>query len=352
MNTKLFEIAELIGEGSFRTAIEKFNYYVPELGKLNVQEKIFVNALSKKLDTKYSENSNLYLSDYSNAQIDIFDTLANLPILTYSYRIANQIIVDSIMESKLIDVAIADIGIGKGMQMFSLIKEIARQHGSLQKLTIIGIEPASSLWEAKEMIERLSGEVNFELKFLGLQKSIEQLSENDWEILHAFKGRIIVSEAYALHHIVSPGGKDERSRVLSQLKSLDPLSLVMIEPNSDHNIEDFSNRFKNCWDHFGLVFRMLDRLGIPTETSNALKEEFWGREIEDIISKDIPSNRHERHESVMSWLNRLNTSGFDLEENWRKIKETEDPVFSFSCNRGYVGIDFEGATIVAIITGK
>jgi len=115
-----------------------------------------------------------------------------------------------------------------------------------------------------------------------------------------------INAANSQHHIVSePHEGDERDRVLRQLYLLDPLGFVLLEGDANHNIEDFFQRFHNCWNLYGTVFDMVDELKELTAPEKvALKASFFSREIEDIISKDEMANRHERMEPLPVWVER------------------------------------------------
>ena len=120
---------------------------------------------------------------------------------------------------------------------------------------------------------------------------------------------MLVNASFALHHIRNThAGSAGKNGVLRKLRSLRPAVVVMCEPDSDHQTSDVNSRFVNCWEHFSLVFEMIDSLDIPPEQKRALKI-FFGREIEDIIGNS-EHLRCERHESTTDWISRLERTGF------------------------------------------
>jgi len=127
----LLEVVQLLKEGSVRTAYHLLHSLDYDR-KTQTKNYVFADALKKKLDVNYIEQANVYLGKYDDeedSQIDIFDALAKVPVLTYSYQIGNPLLAQYITESGLADVAYMDLGLGKGSQAIAVMKLVAqREH--------------------------------------------------------------------------------------------------------------------------------------------------------------------------------------------------------------------------------
>ena len=69
-----------------------------------------------------------------------------------------------------------------------------------------------------------------------------------------------------LHHIKT---MEERRATLKIFKTLQPVSLFMIEPNVDHFESNFYKRFVNSWNHFYCLFSVIDQLEITNDQKMA-----------------------------------------------------------------------------------
>lgn len=310
---------------------------------------IFAAALSKRLGEEAMEEINLYLRDYDVAQIRLFNLLATkVPTVSLTGPIANSVIA-SFMRGRE-EVSLVDVGIGTARQEVHLLHALAASKELPRKLTIVGIEPSSdSLAEAGAALSAAALEVGLELDFRPIHKLAEQFSEEDWAELKALPGEIIINEAFAVHHIISPeGGPDLRDHVFKKLCELNPVAFVLSEPSSDHHIADLARRFDNCWQHFGLTFELIDELDIEERDKNALKVCFFGREIEDILG-NAEHTRSERHEPASAWLTRLERAGFGRYNGFGSLASFKSDKVKVVPHDGFVGLDYGKETLVAVL---
>lgn len=354
----LFDVVQHLQEGSIRTAYHLLHSLVFDR-QTQTKEFVFADALHKKLDFNYVEQGNVYLGKYEDdlgSQIDIFDIVAKVPIFTYSYLIANRLLVEYIIDSGLIEVAYMDLGLGKGNQAIAVMELVAQNTNPPRKFTVIGLEPVpDSLQAAKEAIEKAGKYLPFVVDFIGISKYAEDLTREEWQNLQdRFSDKVVINAAYSLHHIVTePHQRDERERLLHQLYLLNPLGFLLIEGNANHNIEDFFLRFQNCWQLYGTVFDMLDDLDELTDVEKvALKIGFFGREIEDIISEDEIVNRHERLELLSVWTKRLVKAGFYLKPKIPNLPRIDHHRIGIRQYPGYVGVEYNYQTIVGVIAAQ
>ncbi|RCW50271.1 GRAS family protein [Paenibacillus prosopidis] len=269
---------------------------------------LFATALMKRLDPVRNEQMNLYLRKYDVPQIELFNLLAQkYPLVANASRFANSLLARYVHPGE--PVSFLEIGIGTGRQIVSLLQELALQDRRPSSIELFAIEPNEQcLRQAQENVMVAAESCGIRVSFHPIPYEIESMPDEIWSRLAVGSSKI-VNASFALHHIRDThAGSAGKNGVLRKLSSLRPAVVVMCEPDSDHQTSDAISRFINCWQHFSLVFELIDQLDIPPEQKRALKI-FFSREIEDIIGN--PEHlRCERHESTAHWIDRLERAGF------------------------------------------
>lgn len=285
---------------------------------------------------------NLYDTSDGVSQIRLFDILIHqFPFVKYGQEITNNAIVNVMTQHE--DVCIIDIGIGLGTQMLHILDR-AKEMKHLRRLTIVGIEPfQQALKTAEEKIHQYKDQVPFELQFIAVSEYIEYA---DLSRFARAGSAIIVNASLALHHIKTDA---DRNRVIKAIRSLNPKAFLLIEPNVNHFTNDLAARMLNCYDHFIGIFRVIDRLDASMEDKNGLKL-FFGREMEDILSKADDEERFEKHEPVSVWLHRLHQNGFTTDAGALLTEPKEVLGVKIQpFHKGYVGFSEQQETILAIM---
>lgn len=317
----------------------------------NVQSLIFARALLKNINEEKAEEANLYLKEFDMPQIELFDLLAkHVPLVNIPGQIVNEMICQFLRQSE--EYVLLDIGIGSGRQEIMLLEQLASH--SCRKLTLIGIEPAvDALREAEKAIRRKADELGIEVVFYPIGKKIEDFNREDWSFLENFRGKLVINEAFSLHHVVRHHSRgDFKDQVIERLYALDPVFFVLTEPHSDHETPSLSRRLAEAWSHFGATFRFIDQLSeLDEHQKAALKTRFFAREIEDILQMD-DSLRVERHEKAEQWISRLQKTKFrtlDLKDFMKNVGLPARSALKLSARQDYLSLDFEDQTIVSII---
>jgi hypothetical protein len=305
----------------------------------------------KNINEEKAEEANLYLKEFDMPQIELFDLLAkHVPLVNIPGQIVNEMICQFLRQSE--EYVLLDIGIGSGRQEIKLLERLAAH--SCRKLTLIGIEPAvDALRDAEKAIRRKADELGIEVVFYPIGKKIEDFNPEDWSFLENFRGKLVINEAFSLHHVVYHHSRgDFKDQVIEQLYALDPVFFVLTEPHSDHETPSLSRRLAEAWSHFGATFRFIDQLSELDEHQKAtLKTRFFAREIEDILQMD-DSQRVERHEKAEQWISRLQKTKFrtlDLKDFMRNVGLPAGSALKLSARQDYLSLDFENQTIVSII---
>ena len=316
----------------------------------DMQYLIFAAAVSRRLfSSKPTDEFNLYLRRYEQTQINLFSLLASrLPLVPMAGAIANGLIQELVRGKETF--TLLDVGIGVGRQEVALLEAMAEAKTLPRKLTIVGVEPGdSSLRDAQQALDSTAQRLGVELRFIGIAHSAEALSEEHWAMLESLPGPRVVNAAFAMHHIAwRPEGEDLRDTFFRRLRAWAPAGVVLCEPNSNHHRASLPERFKNCWRHLYFTFQLLEELDISRHEKNSIKD-FFSREVEDIVSTVDEQQRSERHEHVSAWLDRLSRCGFQLKEKRGRVWPSTHPAISVCSERGYVGLEYRGETIVAVI---
>jgi hypothetical protein len=322
----------------------------PEAGSdpEGLQDYIFASALSRRLDPARSAEINLYLQQFELQQISLFNLLAeHLPTVSLSVTVSNEILAGFL--SGWDEVALLDLGIGTGRQEAAMLRELAARGELPRRLTVFAVEPdADSLRTAEESLRGVAGELGMELEFHGLNLIAEQLEDEHWALFGSARGPLVMHAAFAAHHIRDRGnGYCARTEFFRRLRQLNPLAVVLCEPSSDHHTHLIGERFENSWRHFGLTFDLVDRAGLPPREAAAIKM-FFAREIQDILG-NAEDTRCERHESVSAWVERLRRAGFTPYGDFVLPDHVRHEVVAVKPREGYVGLDYSGETLVAVI---
>jgi hypothetical protein len=251
------------------------------------------------------EVRNTYLQDLAIPQIVLFDILANkFPIVLKAQEIINSLLCKhASLHSQII---ILDIGIGRGLQMEKLLREIDRiPH--IEKVTLIGIEifrPALDF--TTQCMISLSKELHFDLNFIPFHSSIEAI---DFRILESKipnnSTLFMVNASLCLHHIQS---MDQRSELFCEINSFQPEIFSLIEPNTDCFTDDFKKRLDNAFVHFNALYQYIDTLNLLIEEKKGLKQ-FFSTEFFDAIA--LPeAYRFEKYQTGEQWVETGKMAGF------------------------------------------
>ena len=308
---------------------------------------LFARALSSRLASEKAAEINLYLRQFQDTQISLFNLLArHLPTVALTAPLANELLARFVGGHD--EVTLLDIGIGSGHQETAMLRLLAAQGRLPRRLNVVAIEPdAGSLIEAQMGLFEASVELGFELEFVPVHRVVEDLTEADWSEVAAFDCPLVVNASFAAHHIQCTEGSTLRDRIFCRIRELDPDAVVLAEPSSNHHAASLVERFKAAWHHFGATFRLIDELEVEPWEASAMKM-FFAREIEDIVA-NAETTRCERHEPVDAWVQRLRRAGFTPYADLEFARETRHALVRVAPREGYVGLDYADETLVAVI---
>lgn len=305
---------------------------------------LFIRALKDYIGTTNTEE-HIYLERFEIPQIELFNLVIDkFPFVKYAHQFSNDIITQNTLHDT--DLILIDIGIGQGIQIQRLIEQLSLAT-NLQHITVVGIEPfTEAMIACQAKISKLQRQLPITIHFFPINDFVEEVPFHSLKnVLSDIKGKLIINESLALHHIA----KDEkRIEVISALKQMNPSLFLLTEPNSNHQEKDFYKRFQNSYNHFYHIFKVIDKLDIAENKRNSLKL-FFGREINDIIGRD-ENTRFERHELAVTWLEKLKRAGFKPKNHFKNIPKTIPPdIHLYYANEGYLGFKVDEETVLSLM---
>lgn len=260
--------------------------------------------------SQFTENLYLKSAEGKDKQINLFDIILKaVPSVNITTGIALQTLMKHYAQHHKGAVSLVNIGIGRGIFEAHLVEALSQLPQSPTTINIIGIDiDQQSVNEAKAHIEQAMAlhlpEAQF--NYCGIVEFAENLNDATADIINTYADDCLaVVSAFSLHHIQEDA---DRTAVLKQIKKWNSELVVLVEPDVDHFTPDFTLRLKNCRKHFGKIFEVIDQLLSCEEEKAAIKNLFFGREIENILKLDN-NVRYEKHETSEAWLHRIQEAG-------------------------------------------
>lgn len=308
---------------------------------------LFATALSRRLRSDRTAELNLYLRQFRDTQISLFNLVAqHLPTVSLTAPLANELLARFVGGND--EVTLLDIGIGSGQQEVAMLRLLAQQGRLPRKLNVIAIEPdAGSLIESHSALFEATAQAGVELEFVPVHRVVEDVTDEEWAQFAAYDCPLVVNASFAAHHIRCTEGEPLRDEVFRRLRELDPDAVVLAEPSSNHHAASLVERFENAYYHFGLTFRLIDQLDVTPQEAAALKM-FFAREIEDIVA-NAEETRCERHEPVEVWVERLRRAGFTPYADFEFARDMRHPLVRVAPRDGHVALEYAEEPLVAVI---
>jgi hypothetical protein len=326
-----------------------------ELSNEQLLGHLVAEPLLRRVDRRLVEAKNIYLQRFDIPQIELFYQMkATYPQVSAGHDIANQFHAHALAGRE--EVSLFEIGIGKGAQVVELVEMLARQSKALRCLRVFALDPdIENLRSAANWLRRIGERLGVRIPFYPMCAQLEDVSVEELRNIRRIAGSsLVINSAFALHHTSHDvGDHDYRTRLLSRLAcELQPELLTLVEPNANHDTEHLPARFDACWRHFGTVFELIDESGLSAEVRLSIKERFFGREIRDIFGSS-DRFRSERHESIDSWLLRLDKAGLVPYEDEVSFTATDLPEYcDVSVTPGLVRLGYRNTPLIAVFAAR
>jgi hypothetical protein len=300
---------------------------------------------------------NLYLEARPpGAQLRAFELLRlRTPLIPFAYAAANRALVDVLERPG--KVTIVDLGIGRGGQLCALIRHPAARR-LITALHVVGIEPdsmagtgAGALEIAHQGIVEAAQSVGLPATFHPISKRAELLEREDLERA-GLRGRVLVNAAFSLHHVAPNGQGLDRTGVLGLLSRIGAEAVVLVEPDSNHDVDDLAVRFLYAYRHYRSVAHSL-RQQLPEADAALVWSQFFAPEVRNVIGFD-GRLRTERHEESARWREHLAAAGWTPETNLPDlVPQAAAPAGFRVRNRGYgLSLSFNDVDLLTVLRAR
>lgn len=325
-----------------------------ELSNEQLLGHLVAEPLLRRLDRRLVEAKNIYLQRFDIPQIELFYQMkATYPQVSAAHDIANQFHAHALAGRD--EVSLFEVGIGKGAQVVELVETLARKPQALRCLRVFALDPdIENLRSAANWLRRIGERLGVRIPFYPMCVQLEDVSVEELRNIRRIAGpSLVINSAFALHHTSHDVGDHAyRTRLLSRLASeLQPELFTLVEPNANHDTEHLPARFDACWRHFGAVFDLIDESGLSPEVRLSIKERFFGREIRDIFGSS-DRFRSERHETIDSWLLRLDKAGFTPYEGQVPFTADLPKYCDVSVTPGLVRLGYRNTPLIAVFAAQ
>ncbi len=310
---------------------------------------LMASALDRRAQGgEHAGELNLYLCDYDIPHIQLFYLLRqHVPLVYGTYPVANELLGRLMAGHR--ELSLIDFGMGNGQQLADLFEQQGRLGRLPKKMTVVGVDlNATDLAKAEENLTHAARKRRIDFEFVPVPRLVEDLDEADWAAFRALPGARIVNATFSLHHLLPrPDAPDLRDAFFARIAELEPVGVVLCEPNADLNIASPRQRLINMVAFFRSFFRHIDELDLPEADKKALKFAMWGREIQDILG-NCEEGRCERYESIQSWVGRLRRVGFAPFTAMSGVERLAPREVSVTRNEGFVGLGIGTETVIGV----
>lgn len=312
-----------------------------------------IGHLEKALQYRAEKRSpeavrNTYLKDLEIPQIVLFDILANrFPLVIKAQQIVTAAMLKAVKGRQ--NIVLLDLGIGRGLQVGRILEAFNKQEHP-PKLIIIGVEivPEALAHTGKILAEKKK-ELKFDFSFHPLLQTVESLDVSQIKSLIPDEAdAFLVNASLTLHHIQSTAN---RHALMQKLKSLNPVLLTLIEPDTDCHTDDFNRRLFNVYEHFNGLYLFINSLELTDAEKSGLKQ-FFSTELFDAVA--LPDeHRFERYEPGAHWLKHASLAGFRANEDALKMIATQIPNINIGFpDNSYCSFSYQQAHLLSTIILK
>jgi len=288
---------------------------------------------------------NTYLQDLEIPQIVLFDILANrFPLVMNAQKIISNAILSVITFHE--NITILDLGIGRGLQITRILKEI-NQIKTIKTVTVIGVEIfKNAIDHTTALIPNLKKELHYQLEYHPINALVEDLDADFIRTLIPSNNQcLLINASLTLHHIQS---EQDRLKLFQKIKSLNPSLVTLVEPNTNCFTNNFDERLLNVYEHFCALYGFINTLQLLPEEKKGLKQ-FFSTELFDAVA--LPDeHRFEKYNTSEAWLKTASEAGFNPFDLSKSIKDIKIKDIDVQVKKaGYVNFKFHQTNILGTI---
>ncbi|KAH3760657.1 GAI protein [Pelomyxa schiedti] len=306
--------------------------------------------------TNRAAKAALYSSKRKSAnQLELYAyAFQSLPYITAISSLLSEA-VTSYIEPGDTHFTLIDIGIGTGAQERAIISHIASLPlgHELSSIHIVGIDLCEgSLRSAGNSCVEAGRIAGVQVTYSSVCGFAETLTTEKWEgILSSAnqeRSRVVVMASLAMHHLL-PEKRSDLLRTLKTVKSMGGVSgVVLAEPHLNHADNKIAARFESSWNHFQLVWELIDSLDYTHKEKFHVKQ-FFLRELDDVFANS-DEIRTERETEMQTWVDLLACCGYSTHPLSRSEAVPCSGGVEIVPHGEWLGIDWKGVTLIGILS--
>ncbi|CAL5324925.1 unnamed protein product [Camellia sinensis] len=273
------------------------------------------------------------------------------PYLGFAYAIITRTLIHTMSEERVIH--IVDLGLGDPKLWVPLLQGLGHLPNGPPHLKITCVSTNKVVLDklgtklVKEA-ESLDMPFQFNPVNVGLRElSIDMLKVRSGEALalasvlslHVLLAEDDSVDAHFGANKSNNGVKDckQMSEFLAMVRSMSPKVMLMVEQESDHNMNRLVDRFVEGLHYYSAVFDSIDAtFGGSSCEERVVLEEMFGKDIENIVACE-GLEREERHERHTRWVVRFAQAGFRPVRLWYDtMEEAKQLVEAYGPDSGYI----------------
>lgn len=271
------------------------------------------------------------------------------PYLGFSYAVITRTLIQTMSEERVIH--IIDLGSGDPKLWVSLLRTFSNAPVGpphmkitcvnsnkfvLEKLGTMLVKEAESLYMPFQFnpINVSLGELTLDMFKVRSGEALAFTSILNLHVLLSEDDR--VDAHFGLNK--NNGVKDckQIDEFLAMVRSMSPKVMLLVEQESDHNLNRLADRFVEGLRYYSAVFDSIDSTfgGSSSFKERVVLEEMFGRDIENIVACE-GLEREERHERYEKWMVRFNQAGFKPVRLWYNTMKDAKQIVEAYGSDGY-----------------
>ncbi|XP_047312836.1 scarecrow-like protein 3 [Impatiens glandulifera] len=246
-------------------------------------------------------------------------TTNTIPFLNSAYTVMNRVLTKAMSNERLIH--IVDLGCGDPNMWIPFLQNLSNSH-----LRITCVHTSKAILD--NLYITLLKETNslcIELEFNPLNI---RLSDLNLDMMNLRPSETLAFAATLSLHVLLTDDDDDNNKMgdfLVMIRSTSPKVFVMVEQESDHNLNRLEDRFVESMHYYSAVFESISKFFVGDERLRL--EQVFGKEMENILACE-GREREERHERFVKWSGRFERCGFGPVGLWfglgEELEEMDD----------------------------
>ncbi|XP_004516250.2 GRAS family protein RAD1-like [Cicer arietinum] len=275
------------------------------------------------------------------------------PYIAFGYMAANEAICQA---SKIkSSIHIIDLRMEHTFQWPSLIRNLASRPEGPPKLRITGFntneDNTKKLQTSMSFLVEEASSFGIVLEFCIISEAATP-SLLTIENLKLRKGESLVFNSILQLHKYVKESRGYLKEILQSIKKLSPITLTVVEQDTNHNGPFFLGRFLESLHYYSAIFDSLEATMVRNSAQRMkIERVHFADEICNVVAYEGP-DRIERHERVEQWRRQLGRGGFQVmplkcTSQARMMLSVYDcDGYTLSCEKGCLLLGWKGRSII------